>query len=954
MLQLIDIKKDYVAASNTVHALKGVTLRFRKNEFVSILGSSGCGKTTLLNVIGGLDHYTSGDLLINGVSTKSYKDRDWDVYRNHRIGFVFQSYNLIPHQTVLANVELALTIAGVSKAERRRRAEEALIKVGLGAEFDKRPNQLSGGQMQRVAIARALVNNPEILLADEPTGALDSATSIQIMELIREIAGERLVIMVTHNPEIAEEYSTRIVRLQDGVVLSDTNPYYGEEEGALQEVEAFDLPQNAEVETRVHRTMSCPYCGENVTVAEADDKIVEGNAVCPHCNTPFKVEKRIKYYKKPKKTDGAGTQRLNRAEKKARKAALKNTAKERSSMSFKTSLGLSARNLLSKKARTALTSIAGSIGIISVCLVLALSNGFNNYILKTQEDMLSAYPVTITKSSMDMSNIMNKMTSVKDLPDMDRLDDKVYVNSVLTNLAQGMVLTNDLSRGEGSYIEYLENMDASAYTAIQYDYGMATTAKLYTSVTTGSAQTNTPKTVEYRSIASIKEVYKNKLTMADSKYVSVAYLVDFMPSVIGKIPGTSDMKKTNGLQYVQSQYDKLSGEWPKAANEGVLVIGNDNEMTDLTLAQLGFIPEEEFLDLFDEEGNAQPLSLDFQEILQKEYFLANNDAVYTPTSSLTAAYDYEDDGAFTESEFRSNMQDATKGTPVKITAILRLKEGLSYGCLTNGLNVTEQLEADYIKANENSQLAQAITEGYIAGSQATSGHITYRRPACKEVEKYYQSVGGGFYYLTDSVGALQTIGASDEISSVSIYTSTFEMKDALTDYLDAWNQRLDEKNAEEKAKMVNYTDTVKTLTMLIGGILDSITYVLVAFTSISLVVSSVMIGIITYVSVVERTKEIGVLRSLGARKKDVKNLFNAETFIIGLSSGVFGVAVCYALCVAVNAILGALTGITTLASLPLGTAAIMVGVSVALTLISGLIPANAAAKKDPVVALRTE
>ncbi|MBR2330833.1 MAG: ATP-binding cassette domain-containing protein [Clostridia bacterium] len=616
MLQLKNIKKDYVAANNTVQALKGVSLRFRKNEFVSILGASGCGKTTLLNIIGGLDHYTSGDLVINGISTKDYKDRDWDVYRNHRIGFVFQSYNLIPHQTVLGNVELALTIAGLSKTERRRRAEEALYKVGLGAELRKRPNQLSGGQMQRVAIARALVNNPEILLADEPTGALDTTTSIQIMELIREIAGERLVIMVTHNPEIAEEYSSRIVRLQDGLVISDTNPYYGEEEGVvLKQVDAREVPQNAKVETRLQRTMPCPYCGETLTV-ETDGSIVEGDFTCPHCNNVFRIGKKVKYYKKPEEQPVL-TRKQRRAMEKANKAAAKESRKkekkERSSMSFKTSLGLSARNLLSKKGRTALTSIAGSIGIISVCLVLALSNGFNNYILKTQEDMLSAYPITISKNSVNLNNIADKMTSISDLPDMDRLDDKVYVNSVLSNLAQGMTLVNDLSRGEGSYIEYIESMDESMYAAMQYDYGMNVFSKIYTSVTLGGVGKDAPETEEFRSLSSIKQTYKTKLSLMNAEYAQIDYLVDFLPSVIGKIPDTQDMSKANCLAYVQSQYDKLAGEWPTQANDAVLVIGDNNEMFDLTLAQLGFISEKDFLELFDEEKQTS-LDVDFDTI----------------------------------------------------------------------------------------------------------------------------------------------------------------------------------------------------------------------------------------------------------------------------------------------------------------------------------------------------
>ena len=484
MLQLKDIKKDYLSGNNTVHALKGVTLNFRANEFVSILGASGCGKTTLLNIIGGLDHYTSGDLVICGKSTKDYKDHDWDVYRNHRIGFVFQSYNLIPHQTVLGNVELALTIAGVSKAERRQRAVDALCKVGLEAEMHKRPNQLSGGQMQRVAIARALVNNPEILLADEPTGALDTTTSIQIMELIREIAGERLVIMVTHNPEIAEQYSTRIVRLQDGLVISDTNPYEGESYESAAETQAID------------------------------------------------------------KADKKAQRAAKKAEKKRR---------EKSSMSFLTSLGLSARNLLTKKGRTAVTSIAGSIGIISVCLVLALSNGFNGYIQKTQEDMLSSNPLEITETTVNLDAIMSGMSSASDMPDLSQIGDRVYVNSFLTNIAQGMTVNNDLS---DEYLAYIESMDEELYTAIVYGSGMELNNNLFTQVEIDVDGTTVQRVM---SLSELKAYYTLKLTQQEEKYASLAYLVDYLGSIYGKMPGTTDIRDDDFGKYVQEQYDVIEG-----------------------------------------------------------------------------------------------------------------------------------------------------------------------------------------------------------------------------------------------------------------------------------------------------------------------------------------------------------------------------------------------------------
>ncbi len=873
MLQLKGITKIYKTAGQDVQALKGIDLRFRANEFVSILGSSGCGKTTLLNIIGGLDHYTDGDLVINGVSTKHYNDHDWDVYRNHRIGFIFQSYNLIPHQTVLGNVELALTISGISKAERRKRAEEALRKVGLGNELYKRPNQLSGGQMQRVAIARALVNNPEILLADEPTGALDTATSVQIMDLIREIAGERLVIMVTHNPELAERYSSRIVRLQDGLVVSDTAPYVLEEES--------ELPQ----------TDSADKCDEKQRKAEAKRK---------------------------------------RKEEKKRN--------EKSSMSFKTSLELSARNLLTKKGRTAVTSIAGSIGIISVCLVLALSSGFNAYILRTQEDMLSYYPVEITETTLDTTAIMSGMKSSKDMPDLSQLDNKVYVNSFLTNIAQGMTVNNDLS---DEYVAYLESMDSSLYTAIQYDYGFAMTNNLFTEIVTGTEESD--KTTRYMSLSSLKEFYKAEISNQDAKYAQLTYLVDYLGAIYGKMPGTTDFDDSRYGQYVLSQYDVLAGSFPKSSNEAVLVVGGNNDATDLLLAQLGFIDESDFLALFEkgESKDEEPMLIDFDTILSKKFVLYDNDAVYTKADK-NAAYEYDYNGE------RKNLTVDGDGVEIKISGILRLKDGLNYGCLSSGLNVTEKLVTEYIARNKDCKIAQSIS----VNDPALGGQmVPYAKPVAKTLDDYfYYYEELGVYVGYNTTGALREIGASDSISSIKLYTDTFDAKEGLLAHLDAWNARY----AENDERAVSYTDMVGVMMSMVQVMLNAITYVLVAFTAISLVVSSVMIGIITFVSVVERTKEIGVLRSIGARKRDIKNLFNAETFIIGLTSGVFGVAVTYLLSIAINAILGSLTGIYTLAALPFGSALIMVAVSVCLTLISGLIPANAAAKKDPVIALRTE
>ncbi len=922
MLRLKEIKKDYKVADSFVHALKGVTLNFRSNEFVSILGQSGCGKTTLLNIIGGLDHYTDGDLVICGKSTKDYKDKDWDVYRNHRIGFVFQSYNLIPHQTVLGNVELALTIAGVSKAERKQRAKEALEKVGLGAELNKRPNQLSGGQMQRVAIARALVNNPEILLADEPTGALDTAASIQIMELIREIAGERLVIMVTHNPEIAEQYSTRIVKLQDGLVIDDSNPYEPTEE--------YVAPQTQTVEDTA-----------NAEVAEDASK-----------------------GKKKKKEK-----------------------KEKAAMSFFTALGLSARNLLTKKGRTAITSIAGSIGIISVCLVLALSNGFNNYIKTTQEDMLSSNPIKITETSMDMSAIMAGMNSAKDMPDLSKIGDNVYVNSFLTNIANGMTVKNNLS---DEYLEYVESMDSEWYEAISYDTGLHLENSLYTQVLV--QKDNGEEELAVKSLSELKEYYSLKLRQQEEKYASLIPLVELLGSIYGKMPGTEDVQAADFGAYVQSQYDVIEGTFPKSANEAVLVIGSNNDMTDLTLAQLGFISEKDFLSLFPQAGSEKvekEMLIDFEDITSKSFALYYNDVIYKAyPQPNTNEYIYQ----YVGSQSDLTVTDET-GIQVKISGVLRLKEGLNNGCLgTGGLYLTEQLYSQVLEANKTSAISQTLieqsqciaqfsllsaqmkeleegSEAYLAKQQEMSNLLM--QASSKQLFKIAAATVKDSYMAADSMfknedgtsnpmfnglyfiygdDASRSVGGLDTVNAIKIYTGTFEAKEHVLQHLDAWNENPNTTTENQ----VTYTDTVGVMLGMVETMLNAVTYVLVAFTAISLVVSSVMIGIITYVSVVERTKEIGVLRSLGARKKDIRNLFNAETFIIGLTSGLFGVGVTYLLSLVINGILGALTGIATLAALPVSSAIIMVCVSVGLTLISGLIPAGAAAKKDPVTALRTE
>ncbi len=892
MLELEGITKDYKVADSFVHALKGVSLNFRQNEFVSILGQSGCGKTTLLNIIGGLDHYTDGDLVIKGVSTKHFKDADWDAYRNHSIGFVFQSYNLIPHQTVLGNVELALTLSGVSPSERKERAMRALERVGLGAELNKKPNQLSGGQMQRVAIARALVNDPEILLADEPTGALDTETSVQIMDLIKEIAGERLVIMVTHNPELAEQYSTRIVRLLDGKVVDDSDPF----------------EENDEKE-------------ENAS--EAEEVVAEEVAV---------------------KKDG---------ENKGDKA--KKPKKKKTSMSFWTAFLLSGRNLLTKKGRTAVTSVAGSIGIISVCLVLALSNGFSSYITKTEEDMLSYYPLEITETTLDMQSIMSGFSSANDMPDLDQLGDKIYVNSFLTEIAQGMAMTNNISE---EYITYVESMPEEYYNAIQKDYGESLPVNIYTDVVIQpfALQGNDTEVPTGMSLSYLKSYYTYMLSAqtANPQYASLAGLVDYLGNVVSKMPGSSAADREDGdyLSYVDSQYDVVAGRMPQSANEAVIVVGSNNDMTDLLLAQLGFISQKQFVNLFTHTEENAEIDLDFTDFLNKEYTLFFNDVIYTSGSSDGYAFDYAE-----------TMADITaqegEGVNIDVVGVLRLQEGLTYGCLSEGLNITEELVNEFIATNvgedaegnpvyKSAVLQWMNTEG--EGYKTENGTITYYALANLVGGIPVEAMWTPKTYA--DISAWQTaqreMGGNAAPNAIYIYPKDFGTKGQVTAWLDAWNKTHDE------ADQVRYTDTVGLLMGMVQTILDAITYVLIAFTGISLVVSTVMIGVITYVSVVERTKEIGVLRAIGARKKDIKRVFNAETFIIGLCAGLFGIGVAYVLQVIINLILTPLTGISGLASLPVLGALIMVVISVVLTLISGLIPASAAAKKDPVIALRTE
>ena len=912
MLKLEAITKDYKVADSYVHALKGISLEFRKKEFVAVLGHSGCGKTTLLNIIGGLDQYTGGDLVIKGVSTKNYKDKDWDAYRNHSIGFVFQSYNLIPHQTVLGNVELALTLSGVSPQERKKRATQALERVGLGGELNKKPNQLSGGQMQRVAIARALVNNPEILLADEPTGALDTETSIQIMDLIKEIAGERLVIMVTHNPELAKMYATRIVELKDGLIVSDSAPFHGDD------------------------AAKAPSAEESGEDAPAEGK--------------------------------------------------KKGKKNKTSMSFWTAFALSGRNLLTKKGRTAVTSIAGSIGIISVCLVLALSSGFSAYINKTEGDMLSYYPLEINETALDLSTAMTSfMSGSTSNLDVDNIEDKVYVNSFLSQLAKGMTTSNDLGSsnvadigGESlTYLEYLERMPADIYNAIQYGYGVELTNNLFTTVGIGSDLTQIPKYDMHMSLSSLREYYTDILTTAEDQYSSLTRFVDYFTDVVNVMPGTADVGAESYGDYVLSQYD-VFGEFPKSSDQAVIVVGSENDLTDLTLAQLGFIDEQDFLDLFlkAQDGTSSTMSIPFfdeenedgtvtEGIIGREFVLYYNDAVYSPNQT-GSSYHYVYGGYDLSTGESVSAED---GIRIEITGVLRLKDGYTYGCLSEGLNLTEQLISEYMAVNMQSDVVRYLRENTGVNTSALVGYVSlyrYYTSGMMPGAEDWQSLYGSSATASGIETLIRALGGDNTPNSISVFARDFDTKERVLSYLDEWNRIAE--NARQAyldahggslegytgPTEVKYTDTVGLLMGMVQTILDAITYVLIAFTGISLVVSTVMIGVITYVSVVERTKEIGILRSIGARKKDIKHVFNAETFIIGLCAGLIGIGAAYLLQLLINAILTPLTGISGLAALPIGGALIMVAVSVVLTLISGLLPASAAAKRDPVVALRSE
>ena len=909
MLELHNVKKDYVTASETVSALKGIDITFRDREFVSVLGPSGCGKTTLLNIVGGLDRYTSGDLVINGRSTKSYKDRDWDVYRNHRVGFIFQSYNLIPHQTVLGNVELALTIAGIGKEERVARAKAALDKVGLSDQYYKRPNQLSGGQCQRVAIARALVNDPEILLADEPTGALDTVTSVQIMDLIREIAGERLVIMVTHNPELAEQYSTRIVRLLDGRIIEDTAPVT-EEELAEAHTKLVGTPDTTEEDSHLREVMEVYKSG-----------------------------------RKPKK---------------------KSKTKEKAKMSLFTAFRLSAKNLLSKKGRTAMVGFAGSIGIIGIAMVLAFSAGIKGYVASMQEDMLSGNPITVSETALDLSALTGMMNSEADKV-LEKLPGNVYVSSLVEYLIKtsdalnSMMVSNEIT---DKYVEYIKNMPTDSVNAIMYEYGIDLQHNLFVDF-----KVTKDDPAQHISMKHITDLYTSVLK--DTDYKDLASMISFMaPDLEQAVPGED---------FILSQYDFIAGD--KIAtekNEIMIVLNSEDELSDLLLARLGYFTEAEFLEIIhkasapttDENGNPiEPVYnkdiykdyFSYEELLGRTFTVYPSDAIFKASEGMmgSVAVDYTS----------SFEKGAKEGLELKVVSILTPKEGLNYGSLSSGIYYTEELTKHIITTEADSEFLTFLKDKNSASDNGVRlmgkySYDYYPYDALNGNEKVGEpktvSDGSVFSITQTADNVIRSLGGNDLVNKISIYPKSFAEKSLVTDYLEAWNDddtvlTIGGEEIEGTSRQnIKHTDTIELVASIINTMIDIITYALVAFTSVSLVVSTVMIGIITYVSVVERIKEIGVIRSLGGRKKDVSRLFTAETFIIGLIAGIIGIGFTYLASFIVNLILTPLINYPSIAALPAGNAVLLVCLSVGLTLISGLVPAKSAANKDPVVALRTE
>lgn len=935
MLRLDHIVKEYTMKDSSVQALKGITLNFRKNEFVSILGPSGCGKTTMLNILGGLDQYTSGDLIIEGKSTKDFNDHDWDIYRNHRIGFVFQSYNLIPHENILENVELALTIGGVSKAEREEKAKKALDKVGLKGMYKKMPNQLSGGQCQRVAIARALVNEPEILLADEPTGALDSVTSVQIMDLIKEISKDRLVIMVTHNPDLAYRYSTRIVKLLDGTLQDDSNPYTVEEE--MQERD-----------------------GNNEITSEKEHARLEN---------------------------------------------------EKAKMSWWTAFKLSSKNLWSKAKRTFLTIVAASIGIVGVSAVLSIRSGVTGYIDDMQDEMLSGNPISVSRSSMDLSSMMGSV-SVGEQETIVRnamKDGKInidFVTKQLIDSAKTMgsaMIQNEITQ---EYVDFVKDMPKDYYEDIVFKYGIDVTNNIYTSETRDdptiedSSTTQKTETMSLSAIRSLAtEILNQKLN--ESGYGAYA-------SVIEGYSGTF-AQSINNVDYLFQQYDLLPGGKVATEEDEIMVVLDSNDaLTDFLLTLLGYYSQEDFLSVVyhyndvngedshkneDTERRFQDIqNLDAKKLMEKKFTYYPNNTIFkrhtkeTPLDYKFFDYSYLEDPSWND------------GIQLKIVGVLTPKEGRQYTTLSSGFYYTPKFTQKFIEDNNESEFTKFVRDEEVE----VSGSKIKSKGSLSSMEvNMVTNIKMGVYYDFDyklegkvykdktaflgssdsSLSGLMKIllgGSSTTTSkektissrqvggeklpfSIQFFPKSFESKYLVTDYLDQWNADKDKDvtfgnvTAPKNRADIKYTDNLAVVISMVNNIINIVSISLIAFTALSLVVSTVMIAIITYVSVMERIKEIGIIRALGGRKKDVSHLFNAETFIIGFLSGVFGIAITYILQGILNIIIHAnFPMISMIANLPFYIALIVVLISVLLTTIAGFIPARSAAKKDPVVALRSE
>ena len=847
MLKLKNIKKNYVTSNEVVKALKGINIEFRKSEFVAILGPSGCGKTTLLNIIGGLDKYTSGDLVIDDVSTKKYKDRDWDTYRNHRIGFVFQNYNLITHQSVLANVELALTLSGVDKKNRRKKAIQVLEKVGLKDQMHKKPNQLSGGQMQRVAIARALVNDPDIILADEPTGALDTKTSVQIMEILKDISKDKLIIMVTHNPDLAEKYATRIINLLDGEITNDTKPYNSKN----------DIKDG-----------------------------VDNN----------------------KKT----------------------------SMSFLTAMNLSLNNLMTKKGRTLLTAFAGSIGIIGIALILALSNGVQEYINNVEEETLTSYPITIQQEAVEMTDLIS---SIK--PDENKTrheDNKIYSNDVMSEMMSTMsskVKSNNLEEFK-KYIESDESNITDYTSAISYSYNL--NIQIYKDSNSDVVQVN-PNTVLDDIGMSLNEIQKS--------FMSTDVFAEMF----------DNQEMNNQL------YDLVAGSWPSKYNEVILLVDEYNEISDFTLYALGLKDSKELKEMYQNIVDGIPFeveqtSYDINDLVGMKFkFLLNSD-YYAKENGIWV--DKRNNEKYML-ELLNNAEELT------ITGIVRPNEEAIMASTTGGILYSKDLKEYVInKINESNIAKEQVSNPNIniftgkefskeefSMNSLSKEQLAYLQSLSPEemasvIESYKNVYGATYDDVLNQIGIIDL----EKPAAIYIYPKDFDSKEEIINIINNYNEKQKENNLDEN--VINYGDLVGVMMSGITTIIDVISYVLMAFVSISLVVSSIMIGIITYISVLERTKEIGILRAIGASKKDISRVFNAETFIEGLTAGVMGILITLLLTIPINIIIKKLANISNIAVLPVKGAIILVIISVVLTIVAGLIPARMASKKDPVEALRVD